>query len=235
MRTESKSTLAMVLAGLLVVAVAVQSFVIARLSRQEEPAKPESEKESFQMDLQPKAGAGQGPPPAANTPQWNPPLSTFPSFGGLGLDPGIGDPFQEFRSMRQQMDQMFNGSFGRFRQTPDFEDLWGGTSFAPSMDVEEKGGNYVVRMDIPGADKSNISVNLDDRQLVVSGKVDEMIEKQGKNQLRKERRSGEFKRALTLPGPVKADKMEAKYENGVLTITVPKGEAQGRSRKIEIK
>lgn len=134
------------------------------------------------------------------------------------------------------MDQMFNDAFGRFLQSPYFDSMWGGTSFSPSMDVEEKKGNYIIRMDIPGADKADISISIDDRELVVSGKIDETIEEQGKNQLRKERRSGEFKRELSLPEPVKADEMEAKYEKGVLTITLPQGEElQGRARSIQIK
>lgn len=137
--------------------------------------------------------------------------------------------------MRQQMDHMFNDSFGRFRQAPGFQSMWGGTTFSPSMDLEERGGNYVVRMDIPGTDKSDISININDRKLEVAGKIDETVEEQGKNQLRKERRTGEFKRSITLPGPVKADEMEAKYEDGVLAITVPKAEEQYGSRSIELK
>jgi HSP20 family protein len=220
----------------LVLVVVVQAFFLMKLARPAEPAAPASEAaaESIQMDLQPKAGTGQ--PPAAKTPKWNPPLPTFPPLGGFGYNPGLWDPFQEFRSMRQQMDQMFNDAFGRFQQNPDFESLWGATAFSPSMDIEEKNDNYVIRMDIPGADKANISVNINDRELEVSGKVDETVEEQGTNQLRKERRSGEFKRALTLPGPVRADEMEARYEKGVLTITVPKAEeGQSRSRRIQIK
>lgn len=231
MTTESKSTLAMALAGLLVVVVAVQSFVIARLSRQEKTVKTELLTESLPMDLQPKSGTSQ-PPAGRGNPGGN---SLLPAWPYGGLDPGIWDPLKEFRSMRQQMDQMFNDSLRRFRQSPDFQAMWGGTSFAPSMDVEEKGDVYIVRMDIPGADKSDISVNIEDRALVVSGQVDETIEEQGKSQLRKERRSGAFRRALTLPGPVKADEMEAKYDNGVLTITLPKAEEQGGSRSIKIK
>lgn len=231
---QRRNNLLMVLIAGLAVVVVLQALVMMRISRQDEATvkiiKP-TEK-TFQMDLKPKTGAAQ--PPASASTNWNPPFAVSP-FGGLGLDPGIWDPFKEFRSMRQQMDQMFNDSFGRFQQSADFQSMWDGTTFAPSMDVEEKDEVYVVRMDIPGADKSNISVNINDRQLVVSGKVDETIEEQGKNQLRKERRSGEFKRSLTLPGPVKSDEMEAKYEDGVLTVTLPKAEEQRGARSINIK
>jgi HSP20 family protein len=233
MTTGTNNKLIAVLVGLLVVVVAAQSVVMVKLYQRSEAPIPKPSTEPIQMDIQPSARPGPSPSGGTPQPKWNPPVPAVP-FGGLGYNPGMWDPFQEFRSMRQQMDQMFNDSFGRFRQTPDFESLWDATAFSPSMDVEEKGGNYVVRMDIPGADKSNISINIDDRLLTVSGKVDETIEEQDKNQLRKERLSGEFKRALTLPGPVTADEMEARYKDGVLTITVPKGAEQGGSRSIQI-
>lgn len=233
MGKDANNKLIAALVSLLVIVVVVQSFVMVKLYQSSEVPEAKSVSETFQMNLQPKAGTGQASAGSGTT-GWNQPLPAWP-YGGRGLDPGIWDPFNEFRTMRQQMDQIFNDSFGRFRQSPDFQSMWGGTTFSPSMDMEEKDDNYVIRMDIPGADKSNISVNIDDRQLVVSGKVDETIERQGRNQLRKERRSGEFKRALTLPGPVKADEMEAKYEKGVLTITVPKVEEGPQAYDIKVK
>lgn len=90
-------------------------------------------------------------------------------------------------------------------------------------------------MDIPGAEKSNISVNITDRMLEVSGQINETVVDKGKNQLRKERRSGEFRRALTLPGPVKAGEMEAKYENGVLVVTIPKADEKDEARSIKVR
>lgn len=235
MTTGTNNKLVTVLIGLLVVVVVVQSVVLSKLYQRSEVPESKPAAEAARMDLQPKTGSGQSPSGGNSKPKGNPPLSTYPPLGGLGYTPGLWDPFQEFRSMRQQMDQMFNDSFGRFQQAPDFQSVWGGTTFSPNMDVEENDGSYVIRMDIPGADKSNISVNFNDRKLEVSGKIDETVEEQGRNHLRKERRAGEFKRVLTLPGPVKADEMKARYEDGVLTITVAKDEEQGGSRNIEIK
>jgi HSP20 family protein len=219
---QNNSKLLTVLMGVLVVVVAVQSVFMAKLYRK---ADTESQvaraREPVQMQL-------------GGTPSAGDPNSVTP-FAGLQVDPGTWDPFSEFRSMRQQMDQMFSDSFGRFRMNPDFESLWGGTVFSPNMDIEENNGNYVVRMDIPGAEKSDISVNIKDRVLEVSGKTDETIEEQGQHQLRKERRSGQFQRAFTLPGPVRADEMEAEYEDGVLVVTVPKADEEEKSRTIEVK
>ncbi|MDF7801442.1 Hsp20/alpha crystallin family protein [Pontiellaceae bacterium B1224] len=231
MTMQNNSKLFMLLVGVLVVVVAVQSVVMAKLYQKTnvEPLVTEAG-EPVQMQLKPwavgTASAGAKKPGAQN------PVNPF---GGFQLDPGTWDPFSEFRNIRQQMDQIFNDSFGRFRMNPDFESLWGGTAFSPNMDIEEQNGNYVVRMDIPGADKSDISVNIKDRVLEVSGKTDETVEEQGQRQLRKERRSGQFKRAFTLPGPVKVDEMEARYEDGVLVVTVPKADEEKENRTIEVK
>jgi HSP20 family protein len=223
----------MLLVGLLTVAIAVQSVFIAKLYRQNQVPEADADSAPLQIDLQPKTTA----PPSVSggssggsflPPSWQP-------HGGLGLDPDVWDPFQEFRNMHQQMDQLFNDSFGRFQLSPDFQSLWGGTTFSPSMDVEEQKGQYVVRMDIPGTDKSNISVDINDRKLTVSGKINEMVEEKGQNQLRKERRSGEFSRSMQLPGPVKSDEMEAEYKNGVLVITLPKAEEEHTRQSIQVK
>lgn len=234
MTTDKNNKLIPLLIGLLVVVVAVQSVFLAKLYEQNKTPEAGSHAESFQINLQPKSGNA----PSAGGKQGGGNLSSQSviPFNGFGFDPDAWDPFQEFRNMRQQMDQMFNDSFGRFQLSPDYYSLWGGTTFSPNIDVEEQNNNYVVRMDIPGADKSNISVKIDDRNLTVSGKIDETVEEQGKNQLRRERRSGEFTRSIQLPGPVKAGEMAAEYEDGVLIVTAPKATEQYKnSKRIEIK
>ena len=232
MNKDVKSRIIVILLGLLVVAVAAQSIVMVKLYQRSVVPEANPENKPVRMDIQPRAGAGQ--PLAANAPNWNPPPA-LPPFGRLGYNPGTWDPFQDFRNMRQQMDQMFNDSFGRLQQAPDVESFPAEPIFAPSMDVEVKEDNYVVRIDLPGADKSNISVSIDDRELTVSGKIDQTLEEQGRNHLRKERRAGAFRRSLTLPGPVKEDEMQARYEKGVLTVTVPQAAVQGTSRRIAVK
>jgi HSP20 family protein len=231
MKSETGNKLVWILVVLLVAVTAMQGVIIAKLYRT--PDKPEQAKSNspIHMDLVPKSGTT---PPAGNKPH-NLPQPPIDPFDDFGFDADAWDPFQEFRTMRQQMDQLFNDSFGRFRMSPNFDSLWGASTFSPSMDVEEKNGNYIIRMDIPGADKSNISVSIEDREVTVSGTVDETVEEQGQNQLRKERRSGRFNRSFPLPGPVKADEMEAEYSNGVLVITVPKAEEKGTSRSVEVK
>lgn len=182
-------------------------------------------------------------PPSANPPSGKQPSARAPSpFGRLPFDPDDfrldwnpddWDPLSEFQRMQERMNRMFDDSFRRFRMAPGFSDLWEDASFAPRIDLEEKDDRYVVTANIPGAEQSDITVHIQDRLLTISGRIDEAIEeKEGDHVIRKERRSGEFKRTVTLPGPVKADEMTAEYENGVLRVTVPKGEEKSRSKTI---
>ncbi|HSR88422.1 MAG TPA: hypothetical protein VLL07_05670, partial [Pontiella sp.] len=122
------------MAGLAVI-LAAQSLVMVRLCRRLEIPETKPAAESTRLDVQPKAAAGQITEP--NDMQWNLMPPGIPQFDGPAYHSGTWDPVEEFRNMRQQMDQMFNDSFGRLRQNPDFKPLWGGTRFSPSMDVEE--------------------------------------------------------------------------------------------------
>lgn len=229
---KSANTFVILLIGILIAAVAVQGVFLAKLYRQtKESPRQAAVAEPLRMDLKPNAA---GPSAAAQSPGAIRHRTPLPPFGGFGFDPDTWDPFQELRSMRQQMDQMFNNSFGRFRMSPGFQSLWSGTPFSPSMDVEEQDDRYIVRMDIPGAEKSGLSVTIEDRQLNISGQVDETVEEKNDHMLRKERRTGRFERSVQLPGSVKADEMTAEYKDGVLTVTVPKGAESERSKTITI-
>lgn len=146
------------------------------------------------------------------------------------------DPFLEFQRMQKRMNHLFNDSFSRFRLSPGFNHERSELSFSPRLDLKEEDDRFVIRMDVPGAEKSNLSVKIEDRQLIITGKVDETIEEKDRDQiLRKERRSGQLRRSLTLPGPVDSEAMTAKYDHGVLTIIVPKGKETKQSKTVTVK
>lgn len=131
------------------------------------------------------------------------------------------NPYAEMQHMQKEMEQMFEDSFSRFHiKTPE-----GGLSARPDVDLQEKPDRYVVTMNAPGAEESSIDVKLEDKVLRISMKTeheqDEADDKNGQYRYR-ERFVGQFQRALTLPGPVNAAKMETTYRNGVLTIMIPK-------------
>ncbi len=153
------------------------------------------------------------------------------------FDMGKWDPLDEMKRMRERMNNLFDDSFGRFSLSPGADrsedSLFG---FSPKLDLQEKDDCYVARMDLPGANKDDISVKLDDRVLTVAGRIQESVEKKDRDQvLRKERRSGRFERTLTLPGPVLPDKMDARFENGVLAITIPKAKEDQQAKTIQVK
>jgi HSP20 family protein len=109
------------------------------------------------------------------------------------------------------------------RQGPGFRNSMR-NSMSPAMDLQDKGDNYVVLVDLPGTDADNISVTLDGDRLSISAK--QTYDKEDKdsrgNVIFRERRSGSFVRSLSLPGPVKQSGMKTDYDKGVLRITIPK-------------
>ncbi|HEX4925524.1 MAG TPA: Hsp20/alpha crystallin family protein [Bdellovibrionales bacterium] len=105
------------------------------------------------------------------------------------------------------------------------------SSFSPAVDVEEHDDHFVLSFDLPGLSKNDVNIEVLEDRLVVSGeRKDERRFKEG----RTERAYGRFERAFTLPAGADAGKIEARFENGVLEIAVPKAE-MAKPRKIEIK
>lgn len=107
-------------------------------------------------------------------------------------------------------------------------------SFAPGCEVTEHEGHFLLSMDLPGIKKEDVKIDLTENLLTISGerKRESNGDKQQKFQLF-ERSYGFFKRSFTLPTSVDGNKVEARYENGVLDLYLPKIEA-AKPRKIEI-
>jgi HSP20 family protein len=101
------------------------------------------------------------------------------------------------------------------------------------MDVIRRDSDVVLRIDLPGADPDSIEVTTDRRVLTVSAKRDETLGEQDKAVVR-ERVMGTFSRKVRLAETVDTEKVEAQYENGVLTVVLPIAE-QAKPHKIEIK
>jgi HSP20 family protein len=107
------------------------------------------------------------------------------------------------------------------------------TDWAPALDVYENKDNFVVHTELPGLKREDIDVSLQDGVLVISGER-KSGEKRTEGEIRRQERFyGKFQRTLTLPAPVAADKVKALYQDGVLTVTVPKAE-EAKPRKIDV-
>jgi HSP20 family protein len=107
------------------------------------------------------------------------------------------------------------------------------TELAPPIDVRETNDAYVVEIDLPGIESQDVEVLVEGRTLSVRGKFTKEAEREKDGWLLKERRTGDFVRAIALPGMIDTDGARSAFENGVLTITLPKA-AQNRARRIEI-
>lgn len=104
---------------------------------------------------------------------------------------------------------------------------------ALAMDVVRRDGDVVLKLDLPGADPDSIEVTTDRRVLTVSAKRSEQYGEQDRPVVR-ERVMGSFSRKIRLAETVEAEKIDARYENGVLTIVLPVAE-KAKPHKIEIK
>ncbi|MEL7671491.1 Hsp20/alpha crystallin family protein [Methanobacterium sp.] len=129
--------------------------------------------------------------------------------------------------------KFFDDMIGTFRERGgDFEKaLSEYTASAPSKlatDVIETDGNIIVKADIPGVKKEDIVIDLTDDSIEIFAKFEEETEEEGKNFIKKERRYGEARRSLILPEAVKVKEASAKFDNGVLTVTLPKLEEKKR-------
>jgi HSP20 family protein len=107
------------------------------------------------------------------------------------------------------------------------------TEMAPALDVRETDNAYIIEVDLPGMDPKETEVLVEGRMVTIRGRRRIEQERQEGGYLVRERRAGEFIRAVALPGMVDVDEVTSRFENGQLTITLPK-EAQSRPRRIEI-
>ena len=101
-------------------------------------------------------------------------------------------------------------------------------------DIYEKGGNVHIELDVPGFDKNDIKLDVEDGILTVEATRENEKEDEDKNYYRKERVFGSFKRQFTV-GNIKEDEINAKFNNGVLKISFPKEEKKETKKFIKIK
>ena len=107
-------------------------------------------------------------------------------------------------------------------------------SWAPSVDISENETGFTLRADVPGVDPEAIDISMEKGVLTIKGERHSESTQEAKNYRRVERQSGQFYRRFTLPDSADADKIAARSEHGVLTITIPKQEV-AVSRRIEVK
>lgn len=105
-------------------------------------------------------------------------------------------------------------------------------NFYPRIDISEDKENINVIAEIPGVNKNEIKITLQDNILTIEGEKKKETEQKEKNFFRSERMYGSFKRCFTLPDLVDSDKVDAKFENGMLNIQLKKIEQKRRNEKV---
>jgi HSP20 family protein len=144
------------------------------------------------------------------------------------------DPFREAVSLREAMDRLFNESF--LHPWGDSWSLLPGEARGVPLDMYETDKDVVVKASVPGMKPEDIQVTVTDDVLTIKGELKAEQEIKRENYHMQEHRYGSFQRSVRLPAPVKSDKAEAVFENGVLTLTLPKTEeVQPRLIKVKAK
>ncbi len=129
-----------------------------------------------------------------------------------------------------EIDRMFTEPF--FSNLPTTSRPFG---FDLAVDVYEEKGTVVAKMSLPGMKSSDVDVTIEDNLLTISGHREEEKETNNKEYYSKEIRRGTFSRTVTLPTSVKADKAEAKFEDGMLMVTAPAiAAAKDRATKVKV-
>lgn len=121
------------------------------------------------------------------------------------------------------MDEFFNDAVATRQQ-----------AFAPSIDISETDKQYLIDVEVPGIDKKDIELNVDNNTLVISGERTFEKKEEDKHYHRVESSYGNFSRSFTLPDNVESESIQATYNNGILHITIEKSE-QKMKKQIKIK
>ena len=142
-------------------------------------------------------------------------------------------PHTEINTLRDGMNQLFNEFMGPWHSRLDKEDTRE-MVFHPPVDIKENMDSYQVTMEVPGVNKEDISIEMKDSVLSISGKREISSEEKDETYHRIERYYGSFCRSFTIPTPVDEKKIDAAYKDGILTISIPKKE-EAKPKKIVIK
>lgn len=152
-----------------------------------------------------------------NLTRWQrPDLSAWPSFGNLF-------------DLRNELHRLIDNPLGEIARGSQLLRVWN-----PALDLYEDKDNVFVKVEIPGLKKEDIEVSLENGNLTISGERKSETKTENAETHRSERFVGRFYRSVTLPTEVKADQIKAQYQDGVLTVTLPKAEA-AKPKQIEVK
>ena len=145
---------------------------------------------------------------------WN---REFPSFRGI-------------QSLQSDMNRIFDEFF---RGDSIVTDSFFNRDWIPAIDVVENNDNYVLKAELPGMNKDDVKIMLENNVLTIRGEKKNDLDKKEGNYHRVERSYGAFERMFTLPGTIKSNDVDAQYKDGILTVTLPKVE-DDKEKRIDV-
>lgn len=138
------------------------------------------------------------------------------------------DPFRELNSLQDQVNRLFDETFSRGRSAESEMGTW-----APAVDIYETEQELVLKVDLPEVDQQEIDIRIEKNMLTIRGERKFHNEVSQDNYLRVERAYGPFSRSFSLPNTINTEAIKADYQNGVLSIRMPKRE-ESRPKQIRI-
>ncbi len=150
--------------------------------------------------------------------RWNPnrELGWFPS-----------DVLNMQREINKMFDTFFRGS--EQEESALLPSIW-----SPATDIAEHDNEYVVKVELPGVSKDEVKITMEENVLTIRGEKKQEKESKNSSFHRVERSYGAFQRCFTLPTNVRAEKIDASFNNGMLSIVLPKSE-ESKPKQIEVK
>jgi len=136
--------------------------------------------------------------------------------------------FGRLSDLRDEIDRLFEAPLAELARSSNLLSGW-----TPALDVYEQKENFILKAELPGMKKEDITVSLHDGSVSISGERKSDTKHEDSEVYRAERFFGRFQRTVTLPAPVAADKVKAQYKDGVLTVTLPKTE-EAKPKQIDV-
>lgn len=138
------------------------------------------------------------------------------------------------RSDAWDIDRMFDSMFEEFYNRAKLPSFLSMNSGDMKVDIKENEKEFILEAELPGVDKNNINLELKDDVLTISVERNEEVNEEKENYIRKERRYGSMSRSFYVDD-INEDEIKAKFENGILYVTLPKLESKGpKNNKIQI-
>ena len=138
------------------------------------------------------------------------------------------EPFSEMESLHRRMNRLWE------RLMPSGEGFWG-LDFMPAAEMDETEDEIRLKLEIPGMEAKDLDIEVTETSIDISGERKSETKTEARGMVRSEFNYGKFERVIPLPAHIQNDKVKAEYHNGILTLTLPKTEAEKhKTVKVEV-